>query len=96
MTEYLVIRHTEYPDLETYLRGYAITGRRLAKLRTPSVMLLADDDPVIPVAGLQDMQSSTALKILRAEYGGHCGFIYNLSLRSWVDAFIVRELSAGP
>ena len=26
MTERMVLRYTDYPDLATYLRGYAITG----------------------------------------------------------------------
>jgi predicted alpha/beta-fold hydrolase len=92
MTQKLVLRHTEYADLQTYLLGYTITGARLSQLGVPSVMLLADDDPVIPVAGLRDMQASSALKIMRSEFGGHCGFIDNFRLDSWVNQFIVGEL----
>ena len=49
MTDYFVCNYTEFPDLETYLRGYAVTGERLARLEVPTEILLADDDPVIPV-----------------------------------------------
>jgi predicted alpha/beta-fold hydrolase len=93
MTEYLVLKHTDYPDLQTYLQGYTITGQRLSELSIPSVMLLADDDPVIPVAGLHNMQASTALQVLRTRFGGHCGFIENLRLGTWVDQFVLSELS---
>ena len=35
MTAELVRRHTEFPTLEDYLNGYAITGARLAQLKVP-------------------------------------------------------------
>ena len=45
MTEFFVTRYTDFPDLVSYLRGYAITGERLARLSVPASILLADDDP---------------------------------------------------
>ncbi len=92
MTEYFVLQHTEYPDLYTYLNGYALTGERLAGLAVRSVMLLADDDPVIPVEGLSDMHMPAALQVWRSRYGGHCGFLEGLDGRSWMDDFLLREL----
>ncbi len=93
MTEHFVINHTEYPDLQTYLSGYAITRGRLDELRVPGSILLADDDPVIPVAGLKDMNTPPALKIYRSGFGGHCGFIENMRLGSWMDNFVLKELA---
>jgi predicted alpha/beta-fold hydrolase len=95
MTEHFVLSYTEYPDLHTYLRGYAITGDRLIDLRVPAVMLLAEDDPVIPFYGLQDMRPSDFLQVYRSEKGGHCGFISDMQLNSWVDGFILRQLDAA-
>jgi len=92
MTEYFVMRYTDFPDLYTYLNGYALTGERLAGLAVNASMLLADDDPVIPVEGLTDMHIPAALRVWRAASGGHCGFLENLSLRSWLDKFLVEEL----
>jgi predicted alpha/beta-fold hydrolase len=95
MTEHFVLSYTEYPDLHTYLSGYAITGDRLSDLRIPAVMLLAEDDPVIPFYGLQDMRPSDFLQVYRSEKGGHCGFISDMQLNSWVDGFILRQLDAA-
>ena len=36
MTERMVLKYTDYPDLATYLRGYAITGRVLESLEAPA------------------------------------------------------------
>jgi predicted alpha/beta-fold hydrolase len=92
MTDYFVRHYTEYPDLTTYLRGYALTGDRLEGLRVPSTMLLAEDDPVIPVSGLDRVARPDCLRIETTKYGGHCGFIADLRLNSWSDQFVVREL----
>ena len=92
MTAYFVSRYTDYPDLYTYLNGYALTGERLAGLQIDSTLLLADDDPVIPVEGLADMHVPAALRVQRTAHGGHCGFLQDLHLRSWLDRFVLDEL----
>lgn len=92
MTEYFVLRYTTFPDLNIYLNGYALTGERLARLAVPSCMLLADDDPVIPIDGLEAMQASEALNVYRSLHGGHCGFLEGLRLTSWLDQFVMQQL----
>lgn len=93
MTDYFVTRYTEYDDLHSYLGGYALTGDRLAELEIDSTVLLADDDPVIPVRGLNDMQLPARLKVHRSLQGGHCGFVDSLRARCWLDQFILEQLS---
>jgi predicted alpha/beta-fold hydrolase len=92
MTDYFVTRYTEFPDLYTYLNGYALTGDRLQGLSVAATMLLADDDPVIPVEGLADMHIPATLKVQRTARGGHCGFLQDLHLNSWLDQFLLDEL----
>lgn len=92
MTHYFVLRYTEFPDLDSYLSGYALTGERLANLTVPSTMLLANDDPVIPVAGLERIARSACLKIERSEFGGHCGFVSDIGLSSWLDQYVLKAL----
>jgi hypothetical protein len=94
MTDHFVRNHTEYDDLATYLKGYALTGDRLAGLRVPSLMLLADDDPVIPVHDIGEIHLSPALRVIRSLHGGHCGFIEGIRTQSWLDNFIVSQLPA--
>jgi len=92
MTDFFVRHYTEYPDLATYLRGYALTGGRLESLTVPSTILLAEDDPVIPVSGLDRIARPDCLRIETTKRGGHCGFISDLRLNSWSDQFVIREL----
>src|SRR5690606_19727133 len=49
LTEWLVLRHTDFGSLDGYFDRYAIAGERLAGLRLPASILTAADDPVIPV-----------------------------------------------
>jgi predicted alpha/beta-fold hydrolase len=91
MTDYFVTRYTEFPTLESYLRGYAITGGRLASLRVPSAILMADDDPVIPAASVARLARPPGLTVERTRWGGHCGFLADYQLRTWSDDYLVRR-----
>lgn len=92
MTDYFVTGYTEYPDLYTYLRGYALTGDRLAQLEVPATMLLANDDPIVPIAGLDNVATNANLAVERSHFGGHCGFLADYRLHSWLDEYLMRVL----
>ena len=92
-TAFFVRRYTEFPDLESYLRGYAITGSILSGLTVPSSVLAARDDPVIPSKDLERIARSPALHVTLLPRGGHCGFVDSYSLRSWIDERILAELA---
>jgi len=91
MTAGLVGQFTEYESLDAYLDGYAITGRRLAALRFPSTVLLADDDPMIPAADLVRLAPSPLLTVVRTRHGGHCGFVERLNGPSFADQLVVAH-----
>ena len=85
MTDYFVTHCTEYPDLSTYLNGYAITGTRLADLTVPAAIISSMDDPVIPAADLKQLARPACLRIETTRYGGHCGYLQDYRLTSWAD-----------
>jgi predicted alpha/beta-fold hydrolase len=94
MTDYFVREHTDYADLQAYLSGYALSGNRLAELSVPATLLLSQDDPVIPHFGLADVRLPDHVTVLETAVGGHCGFMESLRLHSWLDDFVLAELSA--
>lgn len=94
LTEYCVEHHSEFPDLQAYLDGYAVTGDRLRNLAIPTWLIMADDDPINPAADLARLAGSKQLHVLRTGYGGHCGFIDDWRFNSWVDRFLVRQFRA--
>ncbi|HEV7631793.1 MAG TPA: alpha/beta fold hydrolase [Steroidobacteraceae bacterium] len=93
MTAELVARYTDFPHIDDYLNGYAITGERLATLQAPAVIVTSRDDPIIPVGDLQRLAAHPRLEVLITEHGGHTGFVERLGAPSWVNDFIRRRLS---
>jgi predicted alpha/beta-fold hydrolase len=92
-TEFFVKRYTPFPDLDAYLRGYAVTGDVLAELSIPTRLIVAADDPVIPIVDLDDIARPAALAVDVLPHGGHCGFLESYRLRSWLDRAVLAELS---
>jgi predicted alpha/beta-fold hydrolase len=95
MTEHLVRRYTEFPDLDSYLNGYAITGDRLAALAVPAWVLSALDDPIIPAADLVRLAPSPQLRVVTTRRGGHCGFLDHLAGPSWADRWLSERLAGA-
>ena len=94
-TAFFVERYTEYPDLDSYLDGYSLTGDVLARLAIPARLIAARDDPVIPSADLDAIARSAALEVTLVARGGHCGFVENFRLGSWLDRHLLAELASG-
>jgi len=94
MTRQLVLSHTEYPTMDDYLAGYAITGKRLTTLAAPATVFTALDDPIIESADLARLARVSQLDIVTTAHGGHCGFIESMGDSSWIDAQ-AKRLVAG-
>ena len=92
MTALMVHRYSEFPDLMSYLRGYAITESRLESLTTPARILAALDDPLIPASDLNRLWPAPALRIEVTARGGHCGFLDSLLGPSWADRWVATAL----
>ena len=95
MTAELVRSYTEFPTLDDYLNGYAITGGRLARLEVPASIVISLDDPICPAGGLARLARPAALSITVAPYGGHCGFFDQLTGPTWIERRIMAQLGPG-
>jgi uncharacterized protein len=85
MTDYFVRHFTGYPDLDTYLNGYAITGDVLSSLTIPATMINSLDDPIIPSKDIACLAAPASLQVRTPAQGGHCGFLQDMRLTSWAD-----------
>jgi len=92
LTRDLVLRHTDFGSLDNSLAGSSIAGDRLAALTIPATILTAADDPVIPVANFRELTLAADTELTIVPHGGHCGFIRDLSLRSWAEDFLVARM----
>lgn len=95
MTELMLEHYSEFPSLDHYFDGYALTGARLAGLQVPAHMLIALDDPIIPADDLALVTHSPLLEIIRSPIGGHCGFMDSWRRESWADRQVARLLGVG-
>jgi predicted alpha/beta-fold hydrolase len=92
LTRSMVKRHTNFGSLENYLQGYSIAGDALSGLTIPTAILTAEDDPIIPIADFRALRLNPATELMIVPHGGHCGFIRDVSMRSWAEDFIVDRL----
>lgn len=93
MTEMLVERYTEYSEVEDYFRGYSIDGDYLSGLQVPTTIITANDDPIIPIDDFALLPDNPNLNIETYTYGGHCGFIQNWGLTSWLEQELVGRVT---
>jgi uncharacterized protein len=93
MTDELVRQHTEYPSMDSYLAGYALTGDRLATLTTPATILAALDDPIIEADDLNKLAFPGSLRVRLTTTGGHCGYLTDWTGPSWVDRIMLEEFA---
>ena len=93
LTQELILRDTDFGTLEAYFDGYAIHEGRLAELAVPGAILMAKDDPIIPVDDFATLQLPPHVRLDLTEHGGHCGFIRDWSLHSWAEDYLIAQLS---
>lgn len=94
LTRALVLRYTNFGSLEAYLDGYSVAGDRLAGLRVPTAILAAADDPVIPSDEFRALRLPACAELDLAPHGGHCGFLSNARLDSFVQDYLLARLTA--
>jgi len=92
MTDTMVRRYSEYPDLAAYLTGYAIVDGVLANLEVPSHVLIARDDPIIPARDIERLARTPALRLTVSPFGGHCGFLDHFGNDTWVNRWVTEAL----
>ena len=93
LTEWLVQRHTDFGTLDNYFDGYSIAGNRLAALAVPAAILMAEDDPVIPIADFRALTLPSHATLEIARWGGHCGFPENARLDGFAERWVAEHLA---
>ncbi|NGP52597.1 alpha/beta fold hydrolase [Thioalkalivibrio sp. XN8] len=95
MTDFFVQDYSEFPDLATYLSGYAIVGEALATVTAPTLLVASGDDPVIPARDLPRLARPEPLRVLATARGGHCGFLPSAFGDSWIDELMLDWFENG-
>ena len=86
---------TEYARYEAYLESYTLSASMLTKAATPLAIITSKDDPVIPYTDFALLRESGSLRALvTPSHGGHCGFIENWRMSSWLERSISELIDA--
>ncbi|WP_052367590.1 YheT family hydrolase [Algiphilus aromaticivorans] len=85
ITERFSHEHTPYPGLDDYLASHDISRNADLGTVTPTTVITAKDDPVVPWSAFEHIRRSPSIRLIATEHGGHCGFIENLRMDSWID-----------
>ena len=85
ITRRFVERYTEYGTLDRYLAAYTLPAELLQATPAPLAIITAQDDPVVPFADFHGIGDRDGLRFFAPRYGGHCGFLENLRLKSWAE-----------
>ncbi len=94
LTDYFVERHTRFRDSDEYFSHYTLSAERLSSIRTPTRIVTAADDPMIPVAPFHELGGNDAIRVIVTRHGGHCAYLRNLHCDSFIDE-IAADFLAG-
>ena len=95
LTDWLVRRHTDLGSLDAYFDGYSIAGERLRALQVPAHVLMAADDPVIPVDEFHALALPGTAAVDILPWGGHCGFLDGLHGSGYAERWTAARLATG-
>lgn len=95
LTRWMVERHTDFGTLDSYFEGYSIAGERLSGLQVAADILMAADDPVIPVEDFHALALPPTAHLEIARWGGHCGFLLNARLEGFAERWVADRLDGG-
>jgi len=93
MTRILVDKYTEFDCIDDYLAGYAIHDDYLQQLQTQTTIITAQDDPIIPIADFSSLPKHPSLQLEVHRHGGHCGFISNWQMHSWLEQTLAQRIN---
>ena len=90
--------HFGYRDADDYY-DRASACRVIDQITVPTLIITAQDDPVVPVAIFDraEVRGNSRITVLAPERGGHCAFISRFAgfERFWAEARVVEFCTAG-
>ena len=89
----ITAKFSGYRDADDYY--FKASALRVAKtIRVPTLLIAAQDDPIVPIDSLRDSEftANPNVAVVAPKHGGHCGFISGESgdERFWAEARIVE------
>jgi len=94
MTDVMLERYSDYENASVYFSNYAVLNDALADVPVPTTIITAKDDPIIPVDDFYDLKLNSLSELIIHRYGGHNGFLENISGRVWYERKMVEVFNS--
>lgn len=90
--ESIIVPMHGFSDVDEYYRA-ASSGPLLGRVRVPTLVLHAEDDPMVPLETVQPWLPGASPKVEArlSRHGGHIGWLGGLDETSWVKGWATRE-----
>lgn len=84
-----------FSDVDRYY-WEASSGQYLAKIRVPTILLHAEDDPMVPIDTVRPWlgEASKSVRAKTSRHGGHIGWLAGLDESSWIKGWATSEALA--
>ena len=84
-----------FSDVDSYY-WEASSGPYLGKVRVPTILIHAEDDPMVPIATVRPWLAgaSSAMRVQLSRHGGHIGWLAGLDESSWIKGWATSEALA--
>lgn len=90
MTDVVVDKYSDYKDTTDYFRRYTITNGALKDIAVPTTIIIAKDDPAVPIEDFYHLQVNDLTNLIIHHYGGHNGFIERFPFACWYERKLVE------
>ena len=90
LTDALLEKYSDFPTAQAYFDAYSVMGPAIADIHTPTTIVTAQDDPIIPIEDFYDLELNKHIRLVVHPHGGHNGFITGFKLQSWYENMIIR------
>jgi predicted alpha/beta-fold hydrolase len=89
VTDTLLAEYSDYASSAEYFKAYSVLNDALKDIRVPTTIIVAADDPIIPIEDFKNLEINDLTNLVIQPYGGHNGFLTNWSLESWYERQLV-------
>jgi predicted alpha/beta-fold hydrolase len=89
ITDVLIEKYSNLTSSDDYFKGYTLSGEDLKHTAIPVTLIIAADDPIIPIEDFYKLQLNGDINLTIQNYGGHNGFITGISLERWYEGELV-------
>lgn len=97
VTDKFATRYCGFASRQAYFAEYTLGAERFADLATPTTIISSADDALIPIQEVRAVATaSPQLSIREHRYGGHCGYVHNWRLESWLEPELLDLLHSAP